>query len=218
MHGLWRETEIFQRVVGVDAKLTNGVRIGERVAGVAHTVHVGSAVEVVGDLSDAGVAGAVDLDVLLWGAEGVNDATIRSAAGSVVVLHARSQIEQGVYVAVHQGKVVDLDVADGASERGVAGVHQGNIGGDFDGLASGSDLQLKVEAGVLQNAERDSGPVEGLKAGGSYRDLVGAYGKKLFTVGAISFGLSAANIVRFSLRQCDGCTGYGRAGGVGDRA
>ena len=86
-------------VVGVHCELLDGVRVRDDVAGGAHTGHVEAAVQVVRYLAHHVVGRPVDDDVFHGKANGVF---------VLHVLHAGSEIEQGVRIAIHKREVIDL--------------------------------------------------------------------------------------------------------------
>ena len=119
-------------VIGDDVELADRVGIGNLVAGVAEAGHVEAAIEIVGDLADESVGRAVNQNL---------DLLIAEIVDSVDLLDTRNELEETVDVAVDEREIIDLDVGDGLTEGGVAGIDQGDIGADVDGLVCAADLE-----------------------------------------------------------------------------
>ncbi len=132
---------------GDDAKLLNGLGIWRRVAGAAQSGGVVTAVELEVDAADLTALRSVDRGVLLGTAQRVR---------ALVAGDAARDAEQRVKIAVHQRKVQDFVLADGARKGGGGGLHQRRVCDDRHGLGDVAGLDRGVNTGVAPDLEQDA--------------------------------------------------------------
>ena len=148
--------ELRAEVAGFNAELVQRVRIGHRVACVAEAGDVGAAVKVVVCGPHGGVRSAIDKRAL--GREAQCNGILRT-------LNARGKGQQGISVAVDEGKFTDLLAVDGLADYRVGGVDGGHAALDRNGGSGFADLEFCVDTRKLTYLQHDAGLPERTEPG-----------------------------------------------------
>jgi hypothetical protein len=183
------------------AELLHRFRVRRGVARAAQARGVVAAVELEVDAAHLGAARTIDGGQLFGTAERV---------GVVVARHAARETQERVQVAIDEGEVQDLVLADGAGERGGRGLHERRVGHDRNRFRQGAEVDDGVDARVAADLKDDSTARIGLEAGHAHHQHVVAHGQQ--TQGVLAGGVRGGRARVLRARVGGGDRGSGDGG------
>ena len=197
-------------IVRLHAEFLNRIRARDRIARIANSGLVQSAVKVIAHRAGAAIGAAIDHGHLLLEA----DSRVRERRR----LHARSQLQQRVHVAPDDRKVLDLCIVHGSANFGIRGVHSRRRARHVHGFADAADRQRHVHGRDLVNREHHAFLVVFFEAGRGHVQNVIADRKQIESVLSRSIRLAAPRESGVRIRNLHLRVHNGRAGVVGHGA
>jgi hypothetical protein len=164
-HGAAEPPVLGRVAVGLHAELPDGVGVGDDVAGLPQTAHVGAAVKAVIDCAGAGIGRPVDQCLLSGDAERVD--LLRD-------VDPFCQVEQRVHVAVDEREVEDLGLINCAAESHVRRVYERRVGDDLHVLHRAADMEYRIDAGSTAQFDLEAGLDEPFEAAQLGFESIGA--------------------------------------------